>query len=93
MAIKYYLKKPVIIPMVLWSDDEASYMALLELGAKDNISVNSDGSLTIKTLEGFANCPIGNYVVKGVNGEFYSIRADIREKSYDEVDPSEVIKG
>lgn len=91
--IKYYLKKPVIVPMVKWNDDEASYMALLNLGAKDAITVNSDGSLDIKTLEGRMKCPIGNYVAKGVQGEFYSIRADIQENSYVEVPEAEVIGG
>lgn len=91
MAIKYYVKKPCVVPMVKWEDDEASYLALLELGAKDFISVNSNGSLDIKTLEGRMNCPIGNYIARGVNGEFYSIRADIQEKTYEEVPDSEVI--
>lgn len=91
MAIKYYIKKPCIVPMVLWQDDEASYLALIELGAKDSITVKSDGSLDIKTLEGRMTCPIGNYVARGVNGEFYSIRSDIQEKTYEEVPDSEVI--
>ena len=91
--MKYYVKKPIPTPMVKWNDDEASYMQLLELGAKTFISVNSDGSLDILTLEGRMRCPIGDYVAKGINGEFYSIRADIQEKTYVEVDESEIIKG
>lgn len=91
--MKYYLKKPIPIPMVKWTDDEGSYMSLLELGAKPYISVNSDGSLDIETLEGRMRCPIGDYVAKGVSGEFYAIKADIQEKTYNEVDPAEVIGG
>lgn len=89
--LNYYLKKPIPIPMVKWADDEASYMQLLEMGAKPFISVNSDGSLDINTLEGRMKCPIGDYVAKGVNGEFYAIRADIQEKTYFLADDAEVI--
>ncbi len=91
--MKYYLKKRFLVPMVLWNDDEESYLQLIELGAKPHILVNSDGSLDIVTLEGRMKCPIGDYVAKGASGEFYAIRADIREKTYDEVDPAEVISG
>lgn len=41
--------------------------------------------LTINTLEGEMKASIGDYIIKGVNGEFYPCKPDIFEKTYDEV--------
>ena len=39
----------------------------------------------IKTLEGIMVARTGDYIIKGVNGEIYPCKADIFEKTYDEV--------
>jgi hypothetical protein len=39
--------------------------------------------LYIKTLEGNLRCDNGSYIIKGVRGEFYPIRGDIFEETYD----------
>lgn len=43
------------------------------------------GDLMIKTLEGTMKADIGDYIIKGVNGEFYPCKPDIFEKTYEEV--------
>jgi hypothetical protein len=43
------------------------------------------GSLIIKTLEGDMKANIGDYIIKGVNGEYYPCKPDIFEKTYEEV--------
>lgn len=48
------------------------------------------GTLMIKTLEGEHKASIGDYIIKGVNGEFYSCKPDIFEKTYDVVDDDEI---
>ena len=40
----------------------------------------------IKTLEGTMVARTGDYIIKGVNGEIYPCKADIFEKTYDEVE-------
>lgn len=42
------------------------------------------GDLMIKTLEGTMKADIGDYIIKGVNGEFYPCKPDIFEKTYEE---------
>lgn len=37
----------------------------------------------IKTLEGDMLARVGDFVIKGVNGEFYPCKPDIFEKTYD----------
>ena len=39
----------------------------------------------IKTLEGVMTATVGDYIIKGVNGEFYPCKPDIFEKTYEEV--------
>lgn len=46
---------------------------------------NDDGTFQIVTLEGEHKCSIGDYVIKGVKGEFYPCKPDIFEATYDEV--------
>jgi hypothetical protein len=38
----------------------------------------------IKTLEGEMSVTAGDWVIKGVNGEFYPCKPDIFKKSYEE---------
>ena len=45
-----------------------------------------DGTLTIHTLEGVMRASVGDYVIKGVNGELYPCKPDIFKKTYDVVD-------
>ena len=39
--------------------------------------------LPIKTLEGVMYASIGDYIIKGVNGEFYPCKPDIFHKTYE----------
>lgn len=39
--------------------------------------------LKIKTLEGYMIANIGDYIIKGVQGEFYPCKPDIFHKTYD----------
>jgi hypothetical protein len=42
--------------------------------------------LIIKTLEGNHLARQGDYIIKGVNGEFYPCKPDIFEKTYEKVE-------
>lgn len=39
--------------------------------------------LRIKTLEGLLNVSDGDYIIKGVQGEFYPCKPDIFEETYE----------
>ena len=41
--------------------------------------------LYIKTLEGNIHTSVGDYIIRGVNGELYPCKPDIFEKTYEEV--------
>lgn len=41
--------------------------------------------ISIETLEGTMKASIGDYIIKGVNGEFYPCKKEIFEKTYRKV--------
>lgn len=45
----------------------------------------TDKGLVIETLEGDMLAGPGDWIIKGVNGEFYPCKADIFDKTYDRV--------
>ena len=46
---------------------------------------NKETILVIHTLEGDMEASIGDYIIKGVKGEFYPCKPDIFAKTYEEV--------
>jgi len=49
-----------------------------------------DGRFFIKTLEGLMEVHEGDFIIKGIKGEFYPCKADIFHKSYTEIQYWEV---
>lgn len=84
--MKQYKKKPVIVEAVQWTGNNET--EILQF-AKDKYYRNFNGQfkncLFIETLEGDMRANIGDYIIKGVNGEFYPCAEDIFHKTYEEV--------
>ena len=79
--IKSYKKKPVVIEAVQFTGE--NYKEVEEfVGQPLYISY---GVVTIPTLEGIMRCKPGNYVIKGVKGEFYPCDKEIFEGTYEEI--------
>ena len=53
--------------------------------ASSTFMVKKDG-LKIFTLEGTMNANIGDWIIKGVKGEFYPCKPDIFEETYEKVE-------
>lgn len=83
--IKKYKKKPVVIEAIQLTQStmQESYKWI---GSNVNLSFATDGTyINIKTLEGTMAAHVGDYIVKGIEGEFYPCKASIFERSYEEV--------
>lgn len=78
-----YRKKPVEIEAIKWNGDNLK--EVLDF-SKDAYLGKDDCTLFIETLEGDMKASIGDYIIKGVNGEFYPCKPDIFEKTYDKAD-------
>ena len=82
-----YRKKPVTIEAIQLRDLEVRTLMGLQNFAglgNDIFQAVSDG-LIIKTLEGNMKASIGDFIIKGVQGEFYPCKPDIFEKTYEKV--------
>lgn len=90
-----YRKKPVIIDAIQWTGCNRVEIADFAKGfAKFNEIRHGDSEnkiqaqydLNIQTLEGTMQASRGDYIIKGVNGEFYPCKPDIFEKTYEKAD-------
>lgn len=90
----YYRKLPVVIQAIMW--DGTNYDELCEKlpNFKNYSEYRSDvNNLYISTLEGVMQASIGDYIVRGVNGEFYPCKNDIFLKTYEMVPEVEYHRG
>ena len=95
-----YVKKPIAIEAVKWkgfNNDEIKDFAgdsvkieVIREGDADN-GIPPSVDCSIETLEGVMKANVGDYIIKGVNGEFYPCKQDIFEKTYDKADDSSVM--
>ena len=79
--IKKYRKKPVVIEAIQWTSDNLSEIDKFTKGKVKN----HESVLIIPTLEGEMYASLSDYIIKGVNGEFYPCKPDIFAKTYEEV--------
>ena len=78
--IEHFRKKPVVVAAARLTEDNARDVARW----CDGVVV--EGGVAIPTLEGTMLAFPGDYVVRGVKGEFYPIKADILAATYDKVE-------
>lgn len=79
--IKKFKKKPVIIEAIQWNGENLSE---IDEFTKNEVK-NHESVLIISTLEGDMYASLNDYIIKGVNGEFYPCKPDIFNKTYEEV--------
>jgi len=82
--VKKYRKKPVIIEAIQF-DGTADGLEIVEnfIGTLFG-KVESTSKLQIATPEGLMTASPGDYIIKGIKGEFYPCKPDIFEASYEE---------
>ena len=89
-----YRKKPVIIESIQWDGVNHREMFDFLTGTNnklmesygDNFYIEHSkvaGGLIIKTLEGEHIATIGDFIIKGVSGEFYPCKPDIFAATYE----------
>jgi len=76
-----YRKKPVVIEAQRYSRNGMEAEAV----AKWCGGMQTDGGCVIRTLEGDMLADYGDFIIKGVKGEFYPCKPDIFAATYEEV--------
>ncbi|QKN87984.1 hypothetical protein Abraxas_045 [Acinetobacter phage Abraxas] len=97
-------KKPVEVYAVQWlGTPESLENVLLFMGLDVVIDPNTaanfnamydramESGLSIETLEGTMTASLNDYIIQGVNGEYYPCKPEIFVKTYDVVLPNVVI--
>lgn len=88
-----YRKKPVVIEARQFTGLD-SYLEIVEW-AKESGLTNAEAFayrtpiMLLPTLEGTMAANVGDWIIKGVKGEFYPCKPDIFEATYDPVQSPE----
>lgn len=86
-----YVKKPVVIDAMQYvGQQDLSELKIwvetfgVEFRTYFNADANSD-ILSINTLEGTMSVSVGDFIIRGVKGEFYACKPDVFEMTYDKI--------
>lgn len=100
MSAREYRKKPVTVEAMRWDGTTGGASPILDWVLKGGGTARyecthlTDGQcpegaenhrIAIGTLEGTMRADLGDYVIRGVKGEFYPCKPDIFEATYEEV--------
>ena len=101
----YYRKKPVVVEAMqlvgtnaethavyqwIEANTQGSFDPLTEEIPASGVSIDpATGDFLIATLEGVMQAKPGDWIIRGVQGEFYPIKSDIFEATYERVDDDE----
>lgn len=90
--IKTYIKKPVAIEAIEFDGTQKNRDEIEKwLGREDWANSNwfFDGSryesFIIETLEGYMFASVGDYIIRGIAGEFYPCKPDIFKATYEAI--------
>lgn len=80
--MKNYKKKPVVIQAIQLTDENEQELNSLMKELVGVIEITSADTIQIRTLEGVMIANWGDWIIRGINGEYYPCKPDIFEKSY-----------
>ncbi|MDG7772353.1 hypothetical protein OK578_05735 [Streptococcus pneumoniae] len=78
-----YRKKPVVVEAVQWNGN--NYKEVIDF-AENKIWFDALGNIWIATLEGDMVAKKGDYIIKGVQGEYYPCKLDIFAETYEKTE-------
>jgi hypothetical protein len=88
-----FRKKPVVIEAMQYTEETRD--AVIAWCGAQHSSVDDDGAeyellnLRIPTLEGLMTASMGDWIIKGVKGEFYPCKPDIFDMTYEKQEEKE----
>ena len=79
-------KRAVTVEAIKWDGTVNSYFEVMHFTGvltQDTVYDKDCPSIEIETPEGTMRAMTGDYIIKGIKGEFYPCKADIFEQTYD----------
>lgn len=86
-----FRKKPVVIEAIQWDGTKQTWDKIKDMGCKTKPGEMGSNSFFITTLEGDMHCKLGDWVIKGIKGEFYPCKPDIFEATYELNEVEEIL--
>ena len=91
--IKKFRKKPVEVRAVLWDGTEESLEEIKKLGMENILSdcvslwvrVYEKPILYFNTIENRTFSNVGDWIIKGIDGQLYPCKPEIFKKTYEEI--------
>jgi len=87
-SVGKYRKKPVVIEAIQFTGgnfDEIKELTKTSPTNREVLYIPHSEKLIIKTLEGDMTANKWDYIIKGIQGEFYPCKPDIFEQTYEKV--------
>jgi len=78
-----FRKKPVVIEAMRW---DGQNQREIETWAETIFAPDLSDRLAIFTLGGKTYASVGDWIIKGIQGEFYPCKPDIFEATYEKVE-------
>ncbi len=86
-----FRKKPVVIEAIQFTGDNVTEAEkFMESSDVPSFYNDEHGVITIKTLEGEMIVGKGDWIIKGIKGEFYPCKPDIFEQTYDKAEETPI---
>lgn len=76
------MSRIVKITAIKWDGSDETYETIRKFGGHTIGERHNCGAFLVLTLEGNMAANVGDYIVKGLEGEFYPIKSSIFEKKY-----------
>lgn len=87
MKLNQYRKRPVVVEAMQFTNETKDQVYnFVRCNCYADWDSEGNPALRIETLEGEMTARLGDWVIKGVKGEFYPCRADIFEATYEPVE-------
>ena len=81
MTVQQFRKKPVVIDALQFTETNAADIQAFVGDA--GVAHNGPSYVEIRTLEGTMYAVPGDWIIRGVKGEFYPCKPDIFEATYE----------
>ena len=81
-----YRRKKIIVDALKWSGRESDLYLIRELGLYQFGYCPIDGEIDIQVMDATLKAKPGDYIVKGMSGEFYPCKCKVFEENYKSVD-------
>lgn len=81
-----YRKKPIIVDAIQFTDDAETIEDIVMIQGVRNVCIDYSHQppiLKIPTLEGVMTANVGDYIIRGVQGELYPCKPDVFEATYE----------